>query len=346
MTEQHLASLFHRLLAAGAIAAPVAFSAACGGRTGDGQTMAPGTPDASDDEGGTDGATPSPEAGCTPIMSGPGPCGSIATLPCGLPGVYPTPGMTLPPSECQTICGPTFTFCAVTSVDHVSGETVVQCGGCVTGRRPAGLEAPQRTDAAVPLGAYFAECARLEAASVTAFDFLAAELASHGAPRALARRAERAARDEVKHAVVMRALAARWGAAVEESAVSGPVERSLEDLARENAVEGCVRETFGALLATLQGRAAKDRVVGAVLRRIARDETRHAALAWAVSAWAEPRLDPAARARVREARRAAVRELRHEASREPHESLASVAGMPRAPRARALVDAMETALWS
>ena len=52
--------------------------------------------------------------------------------------------------------------------------------------------------------------------------------------------------------------------------------RELEAIAIENAVEGCVRESFGALLATWQAKTAGDARVRAAMKRIARDETRHA----------------------------------------------------------------------
>jgi hypothetical protein len=107
-----------------------------------------------------------------------------------------------------------------------------------------------------------------------------------------------------------------------------------------------VRETYAALVAAVQGREAKDRTVGSVMRRIARDELRHAALAWAVAAWADTKLDGAARERVRAARRHAVLELRGEIGRDPHEALATVAGCPSAARSRAMLDAMEAALWA
>ena len=42
---------------------------------------------------------------------------------------------------------------------------------------------------------------------------------------------------------------------------------------------------------------------------IAHDETRHAALAWAVESWSQALLGPAARRRVREARREAIEAL-------------------------------------
>jgi hypothetical protein len=88
----------------------------------------------------------------------------------------------------------------------------------------------------------------------------------------------------------------------------GPV-RDIEVVARENAVEGCVRETYAALLACRQARAATDPAIRAAMTGIARDETRHAALAWAVDRWSQALLAPAARRRVREARHEALDRL-------------------------------------
>src|SRR3989442_1726027 len=85
------------------------------------------------------------------------------------------------------------------------GSTGTGGGGVVGAHRfgegggPPGLEAepmPTRAD----LGGYFATMASLEAASVGAFRALRTELRAHGAPRALVRAAERAARDEIRHA--------------------------------------------------------------------------------------------------------------------------------------------------
>ena len=90
--------------------------------------------------------------------------------------------------------------------------------------------------------------AALEAASVPAFERLSAELALHGAPSALVARALEARDDERRHAALVVALARRYGAergAVRRSAL--PL-RSLRAVAEENGVEGCVHETFAALL--------------------------------------------------------------------------------------------------
>ena len=167
----------------------------------------------------------------------------------------------------------------------------------------------------------------------------------HAAPGELVRMAERSAlRDEERHARTVGSLARRFGATPPKVRVGRAQRRSLEEMARENAVEGCVRETFGAIVATWQAAHARDAEVRAAMKRIAADETRHAALAWAIARWAEARLDEAARARVREARDEAVRELAREVGGGAVDEVTSEAGLPAPADARALVRAMSDAL--
>src|SRR4029079_4274037 len=85
--------------------------------------------------------------------------------------------------------------------------------------------------------------------------------------------------------------------------------RPLAEVAIENAVEGCVRETFGAMMATYQAAHAEDAEIARIMRRVARDETRHAALSWAVARWAWPALDEAARAALAARCRGAITSL-------------------------------------
>jgi hypothetical protein len=219
--------------------------------------------------------------------------------------------------------------------DQVKCEVLFICEG----RRPEGL----RSDGAVAgggsvLGALFAKMAHLEAASVPAFERLAEELAAHGAPERLVRAARRSAREEVRHARAMEALARRHGAPMPEVVVAPCEPRSLEALAIENAVEGCVRETFGALLAGWQARSARDEAVREALSTIAPDELRHAELSWAIDAWALARLSPEERARVEAARQEAWRALEREAEESTlGEELAMQAGLPSPEQARRLV---------
>lgn len=230
------------------------------------------------------------------------------------------------------------------NVSKVSSEVEHEpTDGCVPGRRPAGLELcslPER-DA---LAGYFARSAELEAASVHAFDALIAELRAHGAPASLLERAAQAGRDEVRHARDVARLARSFGGRVQPPRVARVAPRSLEEVALENAVEGCVRETYGALIAAHQARRAADRRVRALYARIARDETRHAALSLDVAAWAAPRLSAAARQRVDAASRRALAAL-HASLQAPFaEPLISAAGLPRPEVATALLEQLHAAL--
>lgn len=173
---------------------------------------------------------------------------------------------------------------------------------CAVGRRPEGYSPISQ---GTSLGAYFAMTAELEAASVPAFRRLARELRAHGAPRELVSRAEKAARDEVRHARMTQRLAQRFGGAPRLPRIGKLPVRSLEAIAEENAREGCVRETFGALVASVQALRATDEGIRAAMEAIAVDETEHAALAWDVAAWLDSQIDSAGRDAARRARRAA-----------------------------------------
>jgi hypothetical protein len=169
----------------------------------------------------------------------------------------------------------------------------------------------------------------LEAASVPAFLRLAEELTAHGAPEALVKAARRAAADEVRHTRAMQALARRHGAIMPEVNIPPFQPRSLEAMCTENAVEGCVRETFGALVTGWQARTAGDTEVRRALGPISRDELRHAELAWAVDAWAAGRLTPPERERILQLRRETLSALEHEVSSQPPpEHFVREAGVP------------------
>jgi hypothetical protein len=151
--------------------------------------------------------------------------------------------------------------------------------------------------------------------------------------------AVRAASDERRHARVTAALARSFGA---EPLVPRPhraTRATLEVLATENAVEGCVRESMGALVAAHQAAHATDPRLARAMRQIARDEVRHAALAWAIDAWAMPRLDGAARARVRAAQLDAFEGMRRDAARRLPPEIVDQAGLPSAAAAARLVTA-------
>lgn len=213
-------------------------------------------------------------------------------------------------------------------------------GTICEGRRPEGQGVPPPpARARDEAGAFLARAAYLEGVSVPAFERLGRELSAHGAPAALVRGAARAERDEVRHRRSVTALARRFGA--EPSAIPREFPagvRTVEAVAIENAAEGCVRETIGAIVAREQSGRAEDRPVRACFGMVARDEARHAALAFAVDAWARSRLDRAACARLDEARDAAVAEVAREVDESPTSPLlVRQLGLPPAGVARALV---------
>jgi hypothetical protein len=287
-------------------------------------------------------------------------CDFYERLPCGIPPNSATERCFLTITQCGTLCNqePTLArVCGVSECLVVDGSAIpdaapltLECAtglvGCQpgVGRRPAGLAAATPVRRGDAVGAMLAEMAHLEAASVHAFRRLGIELASMRAPRALVRRAERSARDEVRHARVTARLARRRGAKAAPVVLERrrPL-RSLVDFAVENAVEGCVRECFGALVATRQAARARDPEVAREMGRIARDETRHAALAWEIARWLAPRLDADARERVEQARRAALASLRCEVALTPR-SVARALGLPTGAEAQRLVDAFSAAL--
>ena len=289
-----------------------------------------------------------------------GPCSFFESLPCGLPPDAATEGCFLGVAQCGILCNQVPTLqriCAVSECLSVDASSIPRnipltlecatglgiCGPSI-GRRPEGLRDCRPVRRGDAVGALLAEAARLEAASVHAFRRLGSELTSMKAPRSLVRAAERAARDEIRHARVTSRLARRRGALPGCVVVGrGERARTVEAFAIENATEGCVRECFGALVATHQATHAKDPQLAQEMGRIARDETRHAALAWEIARWLSPRLGPASRRRVRQAMTDAVATLRREVALTPP-AVALELGLPTGREASALVDAFATSL--
>lgn len=271
--------------------------------------------------------------------------------PCGSGGAKPEgSGFVVQAFSYEGCDGKTrhlFNVSAAGAVSETSSDVLTKpTKNCVVGRRPAGLREPARRCQPSPAARYLADAARLEAASVHAFRHIARELELHQAPRRLVRAARRAAADEVRHARVTATLARRFGArSLERPRVAAPAARELETMLLDNAAEGCVRETYGAAMGIWQSERARDPIVKNAMRRIAMDELRHAALSWEIAAWAEPRLCPDARARVRDARRAAVEQLRQELAQQPHPSLVSALGVPSVPAALQLHRELERSVW-
>lgn len=201
--------------------------------------------------------------------------------------------------------------CSDGQVAPVDGNVIVDCKDCLggVGRGSEGVAALDRVRAKNAFAAWLAKLAHDEAASVWAFERFERELRRHGAPGWLLREARRARRDEIRHARTMTKLARRFGGAIAAPRIRRSRRvRSLEAIAVENAVEGCVNETFGALVAMIQSRTIAPEL-RSIFARIAADETRHAALARAAARWMGARLSPASRTRVAAAKSDAIAAL-------------------------------------
>lgn len=193
------------------------------------------------------------------------------------------------------------------------------------------------------VGLHLADAALAEATSVRAFLELGRELDALGAPD-LAERCRAAALDEVAHARIVGGWAREHGARMGRATFRPTPTRDLLALAIENAVEGCVNETYAALVAAHQSvHAAPEMRAG--YARIAADEARHAELAWAMDAWALARLDAAGRAVVEASREAAISALFKRIA-EPDPSVAAVVGLPSAAEARRLLTGLVDQLWA
>lgn len=254
---------------------------------------------------------------CDELCAAVNPGGATAGYYCSLPPDYQTAYKNAQTdTKTDPDAGPTCPAWA--------GTVTVGCGFMCLGRRTAGIDDPTPCDDAA-LGQVFAERAYLEAVSVHAFARLERELAFHEAPASLRRDARRARRDEVRHTAMTLRLARRFGTegatlpeAPEESAA-----RSLFEIARENAVEGCVRETYGAVMGLLEASVSADADVRDASAKIAGDECRHAELAMDVARWITPRLDASERAAITRAVEEAIAELRDRGDRHVVEMLAS-----------------------
>lgn len=307
-----------------------------------------------------DAASDVADAACAPQVFQPepaDPCGAYVRLPCGLPpDVEVQAYCFLSFDDCQAICpGPFFDCHAAVASCTDAGQLVANpssgfveldcdvCGNGV-GRAPEGLVRAGRRTFPSAIGAHFAAMSRLEAASVVAFRRFRRELASHGAPAELVAAAARSARDEIRHARTTGWLARRFGAEPLAPSVRAVARRSFEAFAIDNAVEGCVRETFGALVARFGAERAADAEVATALDAIADDETLHAALSWAVFAWCRTTLDAHGRAALAEACERAIAELR--AAAEPDRTVRTLAGVPDASERKALIAALERTVWS
>ena len=362
--ERRLRRVFRSAMAAAMAAAPLA----CGGASAsgtdggpDGSVTADDTADGrADADAATDVGADVPRGPCSPFddpEAGLELCGFLRILPCGVPAeAGPRNGCYLANDDCNDLCEGVVFSCSAVGDSCLDGSIVEDAGplhlDCMTclggpGRRPGGLGRARAPDARTRLGRHLANAAHLERASILSFARLGRELRTLGAPESFSRVAHRCARDELRHARTTTRLARAQGAEPARPRVAPrAAQRSLEDVALENVIEGCVGETYAALVAAWQADHAQDPSIATAMRTIAQDELRHAAFSWAIARWASIRLSNDANARLERARCDAIVALRRTAARREHPAVTASAGLPSPHAQNVLLDQLESALWA
>lgn len=173
--------------------------------------------------------------------------------------------------------------------DEIRVAPLVPGGAWSVGKR--GDQAALPADPAVcrALAAHWAEIGLMEHASIAAFARFTLQLLSLGAPHELVTASGDAQLDETRHALLAFELASHFGGAPTGAGAlplaDALADCSLEGILRLTFREGCVGETRAALEASRAAELCEDPILREVLETIARDESRHAELAWKTVHW-------------------------------------------------------------
>jgi peroxiredoxin family protein len=179
-----------------------------------------------------------------------------------------------------------------------------QCA--VEGRVHGGIQKLTQSTGCSGLGRYFARAYHAEASAVEAFLELRKELSFHNAPTELIDRCFLAAKEEVVHAQMMAKLAELHQGQLPDLSFGEFEPRTLLELALDNAVEGCIFETFSALKILRQAQKATDSVIAQTLNSIAKDECNHAELSWDIHRYLMTKLSNEEQTLVQKAQKEAV----------------------------------------
>lgn len=200
----------------------------------------------------------------------------------------------------------------------------------VEGRGHADIAKLTEATGSSELARYFVRAYHAEASSVGAFLQLRAELRQHNVSEDLQQRCLQAAVEEIHHARMMAKLAGDADCALPELSFGDVPQRSLFELALDNAVEGCIFETFSALKAQYQAQHATDSRILAVMKVIAQDETRHAQLAWDIHQVLMAQLSDSEQQQIVEAQRSAAQRILEQTSVDVKRQVQGFATLPTA----------------
>lgn len=218
----------------------------------------------------------------------------------------------------------------------------------IGGRMPAGAHIQTQEANEIPsvLGAYFSDMAAMETAAVTAFRYLTRELEAYQAPDELIQMARLAVDEEIDHAEMAGLLSQAYRTPVPEIKVDDFQLRSLFEIALENAVEGCVNETFAAACGIWQHEHAEHEAFRAVMGRVAEEESGHADLSWKIHHWVMPQLSKVEQQHIYQAQQEAVAGLENSFKVENDQVLRLAVGLPDVADAARLIRELRGQLWN
>jgi hypothetical protein len=247
-------------------------------------------------------------------------------------GQYPTPSTLL---SCD--------------VEYTAVHSPYTCPRPVPGRLPNGLQLSHEqaaTQSSVNvLGQYLADMTAMETAAITAFYYLSLELKAYDAPAELIARAQQAILEETRHSEMAALLAASFDADMPEVMVDDFCLRSLYEIALENAVEGCVNETFAAACGLWQSEYAQLDVFRKVISHITEEEMGHAELSWKIHQWIMPQLSEVQQEQIRIAQAKAVDSLVSDFKQESNPVLQQAFGLPTKDDASRLFMQLKNSVW-
>ena len=234
-------------------------------------------------------------------------------------------------------------------VEYTAVHSPYTCPRPVPGRKPDGLHFKNDTAATQSsvnvLGQYLADMTAMETAAITAFYYLSRELEAYGAPVELIARSRQAVLEETRHSEMAALLAASFDAEMPDVSVNDFCLRSLYEIAMENAVEGCVNETFAAACGLWQSEYAQLDVFREVIAHITEEEMGHAGLSWEIHQWVMPQLSQSEQELICIAQAEAVENLIGEFKQESDPVVQQAFGLPTKDDAARLFVQLKESVW-
>lgn len=231
-------------------------------------------------------------------------------------------------------------------VEYTAIHSPYTCPKAVPGRMPNGLMIENNQAASQSsIARYLADMAAMETAAITAFEYLVRELTAYGAPENLIEHAKQAVLEEKRHSEMAGLLASAHNATVTAVQVEDFMLRSLYEIALENAVEGCVNETFAAVCGLWQSEHAQMPVFKHVISHITDEELGHAALSWEIHAWLMPQLTDSQQQRINKAQTEAIERLIANFRQKGDADQQAAFGLPDETAAAALFAELQNSVW-